>query len=162
MRYFILIQAARLLFPALLILSFIVLYRGHNLPGGGFIGGLLASIAFILIGLGDCMEEAKRYLRFDPVNLMTSGLLIALLSGLPQLFFGQALMQGAWLPTFSLPLLGTVHLGTPLIFDVGVYLVVIGFTLYTTFSLAELAYEKKSDVGSDGEMTEPSNLGGKH
>lgn len=140
MKYFILAQASRLLFPALLILSLIVLYRGHNLPGGGFIGGLLAATAFILQGLGASMESARARLRIEPVTLMALGLLIALLSGVPGLFGGSAFMTGEWLPGFSLPLLGKVHLGTPLVFDIGVYMVVIGFALHTTFSLAELAH----------------------
>jgi len=136
MKYFILIQASRILFPTLLVLSLIVLYRGHNLPGGGFIGGLMAATAFILMGISRSMEQAKRALRIDPVVLMAVGLLVALVSGLP----GAPFMTGQWLPGFSLPLIGKVHLGTPLVFDVGVYLVVIGFTLHTTFSLAQLAH----------------------
>jgi multicomponent Na+:H+ antiporter subunit B len=140
MKYFILIQASRILFPTLLVLSLIVLYRGHNLPGGGFIGGLMAATAFILMGISRSMEQAKRALRIDPVVLMAVGLLVALVSGLPGILAGAPFMTGQWLPGFSLPLIGKVHLGTPLVFDVGVYLVVIGFTLHTTFSLAQLAH----------------------
>ena len=140
MKYFILIQASRILFPTLLVLSLIVLYRGHNLPGGGFIGGLMAATAFILMGISRSMEQAKRGLRIDPVVLMAVGLLVALVSGLPGILAGAPFMTGQWLPGFSLPLIGKVHLGTPLVFDVGVYLVVIGFTLHTTFSLAQLAH----------------------
>ncbi|HBR94452.1 MnhB domain-containing protein [Coraliomargarita sp. SDUM461003] len=140
MKYFILNQASRLLFPALLILSLIVLYRGHNLPGGGFIGGLLAATAFILVGLGDSMERAKELLRIEPVKLMALGLLVAVVSGMPSLLRGAPFMTSEWLPGFALPLIGKVHLGTPLVFDVGVYMVVIGFALHTTFSLSELAY----------------------
>ena len=145
MKYFILGQASRLLFPALLLLSLIVLYRGHNLPGGGFIGGLLAATAFILVGLGDSMERAKTMLRIEPVKLMALGLVVALLSGLPGMLRGASFMTGEWLPGFSLPLIGKVHLGTPLIFDIGVYMVVIGFALHTTFSLAQLAYDQREE-----------------
>lgn len=147
MKYFILGQASRLLFPVLLVLSLIVLYRGHNLPGGGFIGGLLAASAFILVGLGVSMDRAKELLRVEPVMLMGIGLAIAVASGLPGMFEGAAFMTGVWLPGFSLPLIGKVHLGTPLVFDVGVYLVVIGFVLHTTFSLAELAYTQTEGGG---------------
>lgn len=145
MKHFILIQASRILFPTLLVLSLIVLYRGHNLPGGGFIGGLMAATAFILIGISKSMEEAKSSLRLDPVVLMAGGLAIALLSGLPGMFTGAPFMTGQWLPGFSLPLLGKVHLGTPLVFDIGVYLVVIGFTLHTTFSLAQLGHVEEEE-----------------
>jgi multicomponent Na+:H+ antiporter subunit B len=138
-QYFILGQAGRLLFPVLLALSLFVLYRGHNLPGGGFIGGLLAATAFILVGLGDSMMRAKALLRIEPVALMAWGLIVAIISGLPGMLSGDPFMTGRWLPGFSLPLIGKVHLGTPLVFDVGVYMVVVGFTLHTTFSLAQLA-----------------------
>lgn len=140
MKYFILGFAGRLLFPCLIVLSLIVLYRGHNLPGGGFIGGLMAATAYIIVGLGSAtMQEAKAKLRIDPVRLLAVGLAIAIFSGLPGMLGGGEFLIGKWLPTFSLPLIGKVHLGTPLVFDVGVYLVVIGFTLHTTFCLAELA-----------------------
>lgn len=147
MKHFVFIQGVRLLFPALLILSLIVLYRGHNLPGGGFIGGLMAATAFILIGISHSMERAQQSLRIKPVVLMAWGLAVAVLSGVPGWAQGGPYMTGQWLPGFSLPLLGKVHLGTPLVFDVGVYLVVIGFTLHTTFSLARLSKidEKEDD-----------------
>ncbi len=147
MNNFILAQAARILFPCLLVLSVIVLYRGHNLPGGGFIGGLLAATAFILVGIGHDMAHARRVLRVDPVVIMAWGLGLAVISGVPALLQGAPFFTGLWLPTFSLPLLGDIHLGTPLIFDVGVFLTVIGFTLHTTFSLAELGHiEEGGDV----------------
>ncbi|MGB0417125.1 MAG: MnhB domain-containing protein, partial [Coraliomargarita sp.] len=60
MKQFVVNQAARMLFPALLVIALIVFYRGHNLPGGGFIGGLLAASAFILLGLGGSMEQARK------------------------------------------------------------------------------------------------------
>jgi len=145
MNNFILAQAARILFPSLLVLSLIVLYRGHNLPGVGFIGGLLAAIAFIVVGIGHSMPYAKRVLRVDPVVLMAWGLATAVISGLPGLLWGDPFMTGQWLPGFTLPLLGKVHLGTPLVFDIGVYLVVIGFTLHTTFSLAELGHIEEEE-----------------
>lgn len=135
---FILKQATRLLFPALLVLSIIVLYRGHNLPGGGFIGGLMAATAFILVGISNSMHRARELLRAEPVTVMAWGLALAAFSGVPGLVTHGVFMTGLWLPSFSLPLLGKVHLGTPLVFDVGVFLAVIGFTLHATFSLAQL------------------------
>lgn len=147
MNNFILRLTTRLLFPTLLALSLIVLYRGHNLPGGGFIGGLLAATAFILIGISDTMERARETLVVEPVTLMGWGLAIALLSGFPGLITESgAFMTGLWLPSFSLPLLGKVHLGTPLVFDIGVFLVVIGFTLHATFSLAKLCATNRPEA----------------
>lgn len=137
---FILWFAARILQPILLVFSLVLLYRGHNLPGGGFIGGLVAACALLLPLLaqlpGSTPAPLRRY-----TFLCGVGLLLALLSGLPQLLAGEAYMQGWWLPTFALPLLGTVHLGTPLVFDVGVYLAVIGFIMLSVRSFFLLSFE---------------------
>jgi len=140
MKWFVLAQSGRILFPWLLVLSLVILYRGHNLPGGGFIGGLLGAAAFILVGLGDGMDEARRRLRLDPVQVLGIGLGVAVLSGLPGMFGEkQSYFVDQWLPDFSLPLLGEMHIGTPLIFDVGVYIVVVGFVLHSVFSFDYLA-----------------------
>jgi len=140
MKWFVLAQSGRILFPWLLVLSLVILYRGHNLPGGGFIGGLLGAAAFILVGLGDGMDEARRRLRLDPVTVLGIGLGVAVLSGLPGMFGDkQSYFVDQWLPDFSLPLLGEMHIGTPLIFDVGVYIVVVGFVLHSVFSFDHLA-----------------------
>lgn len=146
MKWFALSQAGRILFPWLLVLSLIVLYRGHNLPGGGFIGGLLGAAAFILVGLGDGMPEARRRLRLDPVTVLGMGLGVALASGLPGLFGEKkSYFVDQWLPDFSLPLLGEIHLGTPFVFDLGVYIVVVGFVLHAVFSLDFLAKTDSRD-----------------
>lgn len=129
---------ARMLSPVMIALSLLVLYRGHHLPGGGFIGGLLAASGIGLILLGNGVSAARQALRVRPVSLMVAGLAIATVSGLFGLFSDQVtFMSGVWLPSFSLPLLGTIHLGTPLLFDVGVYLVVAGYTLTCLFALVE-------------------------
>lgn len=140
MKWFVLSRSGRILFPFLLLLSLIILYRGHNLPGGGFIGGLLGAAAFILVGLGDGMDAARRRLYLDPVTVLGIGLGVAVLSGLPGLFGEkESYFVDQWLPDFSLPILGEMHIGTPLIFDVGVYIVVVGFVLHSVFSFDFLA-----------------------
>ncbi len=129
--------AARSLSPVFGLLSLFVLYRGHNLPGGGFIGGLLAAIAIVLLILAYGPEAVRGRWWFRPVQIMAGGLLVAVGSGALALIAGLPFFEGLWLPTFSLPLLGTVHLGTPLIFDVGVYMVVVGFTAQAIVELSE-------------------------
>lgn len=152
MKWFVLSQAGRVLFPWLLVLSLIVLYRGHNLPGGGFIGGLLGAAAFILVGLGDGMAAARRRLRLDPVTVLGIGIGVTVLSGLPGLFGEKkSYFVDQWLPDFSLPLLGEMHIGTPLVFDLGVYIVVVGFVLHTVFSLDFLAQTDTRDELEDDE-----------
>lgn len=134
---FILIQGARVLKPLLLGLAFVTFYRGHHLPGGGFIAGLIAAAAFTLIAMGEGVPAARRALKLDPLTLATLGLGLALAAGLTGLFLRDALLAGVWLPAFTVPLLGSVHLGTPVLFDAGVFLTVTGFATQVVFSLQE-------------------------
>lgn len=127
--------ASQLLLP-FLILSIIILWRGHNLPGGGFIGGLVAAAAFILYNVAHGVQEAKTKLRIDPRILIAIGLTVAMSSALLSLFSGKPLMTGLWVDV-HLPLVGHQHFGTPLLFDTGVYLVVFGVILTIVFTLSE-------------------------
>ena len=124
----------RLLFPLTLVFSVFLLLRGHNEPGGGFVGGLTAASAFALVLASDGLEMARRILRVDPLALVGAGLGVALLSGVPPLLDGGAFLTGHWLEG-KFPVIG--HLGTPLVFDVGVYLAVLGVVVAIVFELAE-------------------------
>lgn len=136
MRSLILSTAARMLMPLLLLFSVFLLLRGHNKPGGGFVGGLVAAAAFSLYALAYGARAARRLLRVPPHVLIGTGLLIALSSGVVSLLAGGQFMQGLW-GDVRLPALGEIHLGTPLLFDVGVYLAVVGVTLIDVFTLSE-------------------------
>jgi multicomponent Na+:H+ antiporter subunit B len=127
--------ATRYLIPLLLALSLILLYRGHNLPGGGFIGGLMAATSIILFAYAHGWAEAEQRLPVDPLFLLASGLVLAMLSGLPGILSGDMYMKGLWLPPFKVFFLGKVKLGTPFLFDVGVYLAVIGFAVKCALAL---------------------------
>jgi len=116
--------AVRWLAPLLLFMSVVILLRGHNEPGGGFIGGLVAATALILRRLA--MGEDARRVRGGPFVLIGGGLAAALVSALPALFSGESLMQAQWFGETWLPFVGKAKFGTPFIFDVGVFLVVIG------------------------------------
>lgn len=120
--------AARVLAWPFLLVSVWILYRGHNLPGGGFIGGLMAASGFILHDLSGYGRPDRGFFATKPFVFLACGLGTAVVSTLPGLLAG-GFMAGVWLPGFELPLLGKVHLGTPLVFDIGVYLTVIGFIL---------------------------------
>lgn len=126
--------AARYLMPLLMVFSVFLLIRGHNEIGGGFAGGLVAAVAFILFAIANNVQEARRILRVHPRSLIASGLLVALLSGLIGWLNGNPFLTGLWLKD-ALPVIGKI--GTPLLFDMGVYLVVIGVTLLIIFTLAE-------------------------
>ena len=127
-------SGARLLVPLMLLFSVFVLVRGHNEPGGGFVGGLVAATAFALVLLSEGLTEARRLLRLDPLTLVAAGLFVALASGVPPLLRAWPFMTGLWLKV-PLPVVGKV--GSPVIFDVGVYLVVLGIVLAILFALAE-------------------------
>lgn len=131
MRPVILVTATRYLMPMLLLLSAFLLFRGHNLPGGGFIGGLVASATFILHSLAYGVDDTRKLLRVNPLFLIGAGLLTALGSGVAGLLSGRPFMTGLW------GSLEGMHVGTPVVFDVGVYLVVIGAVLTIILSLAE-------------------------
>lgn len=127
----------RLLLPLLLMFSVFLLLRGHNEPGGGFVGGLMAATGFALFSIAFGSETARRILRIDPNTLIGVGLLLALSSGLITLWLNQPFMTGMW---FKVPLgsLGKLELGTPLFFDIGVYLTVWGVALTIIFALEEV------------------------
>ena len=122
--------AARLLMPLLLLFSVFLLFRGHNQPGGGFVGGLIAAAAFALYAIAFGVQQARQALLVRPMTLLGAGLLIALVSGLPSVLRGRPFLTALWAS-------GPVAVGTPALFDVGVFLVVAGVVLMMVFSLAE-------------------------
>ncbi|TWC65627.1 multisubunit potassium/proton antiporter PhaA subunit /multisubunit potassium/proton antiporter PhaB subunit [Pseudomonas sp. SJZ103] len=118
----------RLLLPIALVVSFYLFMRGHNQPGGGFVAGLVMSVAFILqyMVAGTQWVEAQMSLR--PMRWMGFGLFSATLTGIGALFVGYPfLTTHTW--HLSLPLLGDIHIASALFFDVGVYAMVVGSTL---------------------------------
>jgi multicomponent Na+:H+ antiporter subunit B len=128
--------ATRYLITLLLLFSIFLLLSGHNAPGGGFVGGLVAAAAFILYSIAYDVAAARRTLRVEPRQLIGGGLLAAGGSGVFSLLKGQPYLTGHW-AALAPPATGTLTLGTPLLFDAGVYLVVVGVTLLIIFSLAE-------------------------
>jgi len=116
--------ATRALAPLLILLALFLLWRGHNEPGGGFIGGLVAASAAALQGIAFGPAAARRMLWLPPVGVAGVGLLCALLSILPSAIAGIAPMAALWA---KVDLGGAIlPLGTPLLFDIGVFLVVVG------------------------------------
>ncbi len=128
--------AARHMRPLLIGLSVVVLYRGHNEPGGGFIGGLMFGAAYILYAMAFGVVKTRNSIFFNPINLTALGLLIALISGLPALLLGDSFMTGEWY-TFFQGTMMELKLGTPLVFDVGVYFAVAGMLMLVMFSIME-------------------------
>jgi multicomponent Na+:H+ antiporter subunit B len=135
MRTLIFRTAAPILTSLMLMFSVFVLLRGHNEPGGGFIGGLIAVAAFAIHGIAFGVPEVRRAMRFHPMAIAGFGLLLATLSGIASLPAGTAFLTGLW----SAPsLFGvTVDISTVLFFDIGVYLVVVGAITSIALALEE-------------------------
>jgi multicomponent Na+:H+ antiporter subunit B len=130
--------ATRFLVPLLLLFSVFLLLRGHNEPGGGFIAGLVASSAFALYLFAFDASSTKKLMGVESQLLMGVGLLLALASGMVGMVFkGQPFLSSQWW-TLYVPGIGELKLSTPLFFDIGVYLVVIGVVSTIVLSLAKV------------------------
>ncbi len=133
MRSTILQTASNYLLPILLLFSIFLLLRGHYYPGGGFVGGLVAAIAFVLHSLAYGTDSTMKILRYKPLSLIPTGLIIATLSMFAPVLFGLPVMTGLWIEQ-PIPVIGMI--GSALFFDLGVYLVVIGVVLTILFTIS--------------------------
>lgn len=134
--------AARYLFPIIMLFSIYALLRGHNEPGGGFVGGLAAASAYILYALAYDVAAARHLLRIDSRTVIATGLIIALGSALVSVVLGQPFMTGIW-GELAITSTYKLKLGTPLFFDIGVYLVVLGVTVTILFALSDQETEAR-------------------
>jgi multicomponent Na+:H+ antiporter subunit B len=179
MKTVILAVAIRILIPIFIIFSVYILFRGHNHPGGGFIGGLIGAIAFVfhtmthgpqqtvdtflkinLYGYPRQPNQSRslylmrmmrvnvwrrrrkalhndvqhHMIHIEPIFIIATGLFLAASSGVAGLVFGKPFMSAFW-ADFSIPIIGTP--GTPILFDIGVYLLVLGVVLKITFVMSE-------------------------
>ncbi len=122
---------------ALMVLfSVFVLLRGHNEPGGGFIGGLIAASAFAIYGIANGVEHVRSAIYFRPLTISAFGVLLAGLSGLPALFHGKPFLTGLWwFPQINESV--KLALSTVLLFDIGVWLGVVGAVVAIALALEE-------------------------
>ena len=118
---------AQLLISLLLIFSLVLLLGGHDSPGGGFAGGLVATTAWALYSLAFGARATRSAVKYDPRSFAGMGLLIALIAGAIPVFFGKPFLTGLWI----------FKIGTPLLFDVGVYLIIQGTALNFIMCLEE-------------------------
>lgn len=126
--------ATSFLLPLLLLFSIFILLRGHYLPGGGFVGGIIAAIAFVLHSFAFGLRNTRKLIRVNPKSLMPAGLSLAVFSAILPLFQGLPILTGLWLNE-PLPVVGLI--GSALLFDLGVYIVVLGVALTIIFSISE-------------------------
>lgn len=132
MNSLILATGARLLTALFLLFSLYVLLRGHNAPGGGFIGGLIAAAGFTLFAFSSGTEKARAALRVDPRSVGAVGMGLSLIAGVIPAIFNLSPFTGVWYE------IGDVALSTVLAFDIGVYLAVFGSILTLVFALEEV------------------------
>jgi multicomponent Na+:H+ antiporter subunit B len=125
MRTVIFRTTSTLIIRLILLFAVFLLIRGHNSPGGGFIAGLVVVAAVALHSIAYDFKSARQLIRVRPAVLISSGLLLSVVSALPGLIWGSAFMTGQW-AELSLSGNVTAKIGTPLVFDAGVFLVVIG------------------------------------
>ena len=127
--------AAPYLTALMVVFSIFILLRGHNDPGGGFIGGLIAASAFAIYGIANGVAPVRRALYFHPITLAGFGLFLAALAGIPSLFVGVPFLTGLWTTPRIFGV--DIDLSTPLVFDIGVYFVVVGAITAIALTLEE-------------------------
>ena len=127
---------ARAMMPVLLLFSLTLMLRGHNQPGGGFVGGLVASSSIILMTLAYGPDQVREKLRIDFLRSILVGLTLAVISGIVGLIMGIAFQDALWWKPLIRGI-GRLELGTPLLFDIGVYIVVFSVTSSIVMAMAE-------------------------
>src|SRR5690606_18464705 len=137
----ILLTASKYLLPILLLFSFFLLLRGRYYPGGGFVGGLVAAIAFVLHSFAFDTEATMKILKRKPLSLIPTGLAISALIVTIPILFGLPPMTGMCLEE-PIQFLGMI--GSSLFFDLGVYLVVNGLVLTILFTISLNNLEEKN------------------
>jgi multicomponent Na+:H+ antiporter subunit B len=144
MRSLILRRSTRYLFPVIMLFSIYLLFRGHNEPGGGFVGGLAAAAAYTLFALAYDVTTARSLLRFDSRSIIGFGLALSLASGLLSFLRDKPFMTSYWAKLKIGPHI-KIDLSTPLFFDIGVYLVVLGVTLTIILALADTTHQQEDN-----------------
>jgi multicomponent K+:H+ antiporter subunit A len=134
---------SRLLLPLALLVAVFIVLRGHNLPGGGFIGGLITAVALIMQYLANGIAWTRPRISGQLHPLIGIGLAVATLTGLASWYFGYPFLTSAH-GHFHLPLIGDLELASAMLFDLGVLMVVVGITLVILVRLGELDALDKS------------------
>ncbi|MGG3624869.1 Na(+)/H(+) antiporter subunit B [Bacillus gobiensis] len=120
----------------ILLFSFHLFLAGHNNPGGGFIGGLMTSSAIVLLLLAYDLKTVRQALPINFIYVAAAGLLIAILTGVGSFVFNVPFLSHSF-GYFQLPILGKTELATAVLFDIGVYLVVVGITMTIIQTIGE-------------------------
>ncbi|WP_264578666.1 monovalent cation/H+ antiporter subunit A [Sphingobium sp. B8D3A] len=142
------VVATRLLLPLAMMVGIYIFLRGHNLPGGGFIAGLIISIAVLMQYMASGFEWAEQRRKFDEHLMIGLGVIIAALTGIGSLVFGAPLFTSAF-GYVTLPVIGTFELATAMLFDIGVAMTVIGAVMLALAELSHIAQRADKEDHSD-------------
>ncbi len=127
---------ARAMMPILILFSIFFLLRGHNQPGGGFVGGLVGASSIVLMTLAYGPAEVASRLRIDFRRAMFWGVIVAAIAGLLGLIFQSSFLESIWFKPY-IDGIGKLELGTPALFDTGVYIAVFGVTVSIVMAMAD-------------------------
>ena len=136
---------ARFTLPLALLVSVYIFLRGHNEPGGGFVAGLVTSVALVLLQVAYGQRWVMERLPFSAVRLAGAGVLIAGVTGLASWFLGYPFLTSTF-GHFNIPLVGEVELASAMAFDFGVYCTVVGGTLLILSSVGRLGYSSEEEL----------------
>ncbi len=129
-------RITRVVIHILLVFSIFLLLKGHNEPGGGFIAGLMASVSIVLIYITYDIETVKKFMPISYPAMIALGLFFAAGMGLGGVVLGYPFLTQTF-DYFQIPFIGEIELATALIFDIGVFLTVVGATLLIISSIGE-------------------------
>lgn len=138
---------ARLILPLALLVSVFIFLRGHNEPGGGFIAGLITSVALVLLQVAYGQDWVQSRMGISLPKLAASGVLIAAATGLASLTLGYPFLTSTFVH-INLPLVGEIELASAMLFDTGVYLTVVGGTLLILSGLGGIGHTVKLPEGA--------------
>jgi len=139
----ILVTVSKLLLPIALLVAAFLFLRGHNEPGGGFIAGLVTAVALMLQYIAEGSRTTRTRLPWDHLGLIGAGVLIALLTGVASWLFGYPFLTSTY-SYVSLPVIGTFELASAMLFDLGVYLAVVGTVLLILAGIGRLSLREDS------------------
>lgn len=134
-----------IIFPLTLLFALYMALKGHNYPGGGFIGGLIAAVALVLYRMSHGRDAMQRLMPIHPRILVAIGLALATLTGIAPLFFGEPMLRSI-APYINLGVGEPVHMPSAMFFDIGVLLVVIGVSVGMIVRLGEEVAPEEEEV----------------
>ena len=148
------------LFPVILTFALYLLVRGHDLPGGGFAGGVAASIAILVLYMASGTRSVEARLHVQPVRWISAGLLCAAATGAASWLFGYPFLS-SYARYLELPVIGAIPIASALLFDIGVFAVVIGSTVLILIALAHQSIRSPRGKRPPGEsIPNPTGMEG--